>query len=249
MNKRYIVLAGVIGSIILSVIILATITPRNPTPPEEQPSTSEPDTYSEVKSQLYDEDMGVRQETDPYDLSSIDIGFVRLYDVTIFGMPNLTKKLYQKMDTITVVQRDITAALLRYGEDHLKSSYKTLIIIPSSIEVTGSTVKMLLNLGETSKKVAVSATILNNLRASVVIGDENNSSQDAFIYAGGIYDTDYGVPVTSKDLGFSIKQQGYTRNLVINASNKEEALHYLSSLGYKVPDFSITFVDYRSPFE
>lgn len=248
MKTQRIILAGVLCIITLGVIVYISVTRHTSTNNNRRLDASHSSTYNDIRSQLHKGDKGTHQETDPYDLSSIDIGVVRLYDVTILGTLNLTEKLYENMDSVTVVQRDIIAALLRYGEDYLKKQYSTLTIIPNSIETTRSSAKMLINLGETDKKVGVSVTILNNLRALITI--DGDSDKGDFIYAGGLYNTDYAVPVTSKDLGFSIKQEAYSRELHINsATDKEKALDYISSLGYGIPDFSITFIDYRSPFE
>lgn len=249
MKRRWIILAGILGISVLVIIIYSSRTPQTSHTTNTQPKNTPSYSYNAIKSQLRKGDVGVSQETDPYDLSSIDIGFVRLYNITVFGTLNLTEKIYESTESVTVLQRDITAALLRYGEDYLEKKYNTLTIIPSSIEVSGSSIKMLINLGETNKRVAASITILNNLRALVII-DADTSAEDDFVYAGGLYSTDYAVPVTSKELGFSVKQQGYSRNLQIDgAVDKEKALNYIASLGYAVPDFTITFTGYRSPFE
>ena len=50
--------------------------------------------------------------------------------------------------------------------------------------------------------------------------------------------------------GISIKQTSDTSSAVaINASNKEAALRKLMELDYKIPDLSVTFENYRNPFE
>lgn len=63
-----------------------------------------------------------------------------------------------------------------------------------------------------------------------------------FIYVNGLHNT--------KRQEFHIRQKDTTStDLIISATNREAAVTYITSLGYKVPDFHVSFLHYRNPFQ
>lgn len=164
--------------------------------------------------------------------------------VHLFGTSKLSDMLYDKRSHIGNILDDIKSALYDFGDIQLNKKYETLTIIPDSIVIDTDSVKSNIRLGQTEEIMSMSARVItsdnNTLHAHVTIQNSKNS-ETVFEYAGGLTD------ITKK--GFSITQKYTdTLTLVIDGGSREAALRFISSIGYKVPDFTIIFTKYESPF-
>lgn len=217
-------------------------TTTTPSPTEEKNSPATP--------RITDEGTSIDIEIDPAfstDLGgsldpNAEIPGVRIHKIKVYGIPHLSYELSKSMDDVGSIPNDIATAILRYGSDDLGAKYKTLSIDINSITVNQSMIQGRIQLGDTDNTVPFTATIFISSedryrKALVKIG-----SNESFVYVGGLNRVD-------RD-NFHIRQiNTSSTDLSIDGTDKESALSYIFSLGYKVPDFNITFVNYRNPFE
>lgn len=236
LNKR----TSVILIVVLFTFLIGGMYITNILPSKEKSQPTDKTQVVDTKSQLNTGDAGVNQEIDPYNITGVDTTVVRVYKTKLFGIPNFIEKLYESREYISSIQSDTVAAFLRYGDDVLKNKYTTLTLIPNSLVIDHSMITGLLLLGDTDKSIPFTIKVMGDRRAYVTINDTLNRVN--FIYAGGLNN------VTRER--FFIKQLNYSRNsFEVTAKDKEAALSYISSIGYKISDLTITFTDYRSPFE
>ncbi len=177
-----------------------------------------------------------------------DIGFIP--DSTqLFGMPQLELILSDVSNgPFETLFNDIQTALYTYGNKHLSREFATLTVIPSSLTINNSVINGTLRLGQTNTIVPLEIKIIGDKpglqRGHIIINKSGSSYNGLFEYAGGL------IEVKNSMNDFTIRQADtVSSSLIIQGTNKEAALSYISSIGYKISDLTITFTDYRSPFE
>lgn len=165
-------------------------------------------------------------------------------DTYLFGILNLTEQTIDNSVSADFI-RDVRKALWQYGDDQLKKEFETLTIRPQSLKVNGQVISGELRLGQTETIVPIEILVSSNGKAALTtINKDSNSHGGVFVYVGGVNNPD--------KLLFSITQDSTrSSNLTIQAFEgyREASLKYIESLGYNVPDFSITFANYESVFK
>ena len=234
MNRRSLVVISVVAAALLLGAIYLTLPKQNN---REDSNTSSTPSDIKVDDNTLVNDAGINIDYDYSKPSGVEYTILKTYSTTLFGMPQLVDELYKNRNQINNIHHDISSALLNYGDIYLKKQYDKLTILPSETKIEKDTITGTIKLGETDSKIPFSVTIIGGKRAYVVVDDSK------FIYIGGLQD------IHSKN-GFSIKQSNFTStNLIISGKDKERALKYITAVGYKVPDFKITFTGYKSPFD
>ncbi len=166
--------------------------------------------------------------------------------VTLFGLINLSEEITRINNSSTGPYFDtIKLALWDYSENRLDDSYTTLTIRPQDLQISGTTITTSVRLGQTDEILPISITVSDdksNAITTINEGGDETQHGGKYIYVSGFEDP---------QLLFTIQQKDdSTSDLVINAYSgyKESALKYIESLGYNVPDFTITFEEYENPF-
>lgn len=221
---------------------------------KDEGSTQQPETNDE-SSQIEEEPQkeGVIKDRDTgstYDpeIAQVSPGGQKLYPDTstaLFGVSDLISIIYKKRSTIGDIPKDINTALYDYGAKHLNGEFSSLTIIPSSLSAETDSVTGSLRLGQGDTAVPFRVNIISPKSSSdrgyIIINKDSSSHNGTYVYYGGLSG--------ASGQNFSIQQaQSGSKQLVINGSNKEGALLFIKGAGYKIPDLSITFSNYRSPF-
>lgn len=239
MRKKYIILGAIVALFITGGIFIWSSATQKHNPTDETPaenvSNSPPDT-------------GINTEVDPDSAQTYDTVYnpsARVHPVTLYGTVALREKIYESRGSVDSIHNDIANALLQYGSDHLNNSYRFLTIDTDSLKVENSSISGILLLDDGTEKSTFSASIISTsatpARALVKVTRESRDNE-TFTYIGGLQNV--------QKKGFAITQPDKTaQNLAISGSNREAALSYIKSIGYNPPDFTITFSNYRSPFE
>lgn len=160
-----------------------------------------------------------------------------------FGLVAFSEAAFKGGESVGYTD-SVKAALWKYGDDRLEKAFKTLTLIPSSVETRGGVITGDLRLGQTDELVVVEVALSRDKRNAIVTINKDGAARGGtFVYVGGIDNkTNYT---------FRIDQKNDTSSdLVISAYEgyRSQALDYLSSLGYNVPDISITYKNYENPF-
>lgn len=201
------------------------------------PVTSE-DT-AETNDGIPKTDLGLSVQYDPADSSGIVLEPSKVFSTVLYGIPSYTQALLSQHSHIRNTLRDTESALFKYGDTFLDKKYPSITILPNETTVDTSAIKGSLRLGKSSTIVKFTADIKKSGHAYISIDDP--SSDKPFIYIGGLNDI-------SSDVLKAEQTNMKEGSILITTSNKEKALSYIKSLGYKVPDLSLSFADYRSPF-
>ena len=236
MKKRVFVVSVIIILVLLTIAAVAIRmnTDENESNLDEMTSSSE---QSSSIDDAYRADLRNPNDTHRPELNSVDT----------IGTPEMVTFLDNNTYTPrnTIVVSNFVEALRLYTKSETKYSPQTITIRPQSLRIENNLVRGVIQFDHTglSFPFEIATFISKSTLPSTIIkvNPENINESTAFVHISGIQ--------TSQDKKFTISQENTTStNLTITATDKEAALKYLSSLGYRVPDFSITFINYTDPF-
>lgn len=234
-----VIIALIVGGI---VIMLTTHQPSKEA--EGENNTTKVQKKPRTSTDIVDRDTG--EQYDPKE-PKLSTGWTdpNANSTQLFGLTEFAERLYKARPRIGNILSDTKSALYYYGDTILQRKYTTLTLIPSSVMISNSSIKVEVRLGQTDTKVPVDITIMagadadTTQRAAVVIKQD---SKIVLAFAGGLQNID------GKD--FTIQQKDITSlSAEIRGQNTEAALQYIMSLGYTLSDLTITLPDHRSPFE
>lgn len=163
--------------------------------------------------------------------------------IKLFGIEDFIKTLSSKGHQTDFVD-SVKESLWTYSNKRLNDSFPSLTLRPQNMIISKSLVTGEVRLGQTNEIIPIAIHISTNDSVAIVDINKGNSSHGGtFEYVGGINNP--------ANLQFTITQTNDTStDLSIQTySNREAALQYIESLGYNVPDFSITFSNYENPFK
>ncbi len=171
-------------------------------------------------------------------------GIAKQSSIRIFGSENLAK---QARDTNGKTGRYVLAiqeAIWSYSSTILKDEYPTITIRPQTLSITKELIKGEIRVGQTDIILPLSAEITPTGETAVVVINKGGTELGGdFVFVGGITNNEqFLFEITQKDTK--------STDLIIKSYGgyRQAALKYLASLGYHVPDFSITFEGYESVF-
>lgn len=182
----------------------------------------------------YDSFSGVSVIASPNYSTGVDIGSVHSAEtVNYLGFSNLTNS-------------ELSVGQIKALQSALKTKFpdaRYIGIEKSNIKTTSGE-----NLVTTRVQVDRSANKVFDLSIHYIPGHASSSvitlkqnSTTVFAYIVGLYSTTVD--------GSSFSQKDATSHTItISTGNKEGALRYISSLGYRIPDLLIVFNNYENPF-
>lgn len=193
---------------------------------------------------ITDRDTGESRELDPTSQQETGAAAVDEEVIIVFGLEDLSTAIRDGGDGTTGKYfSSIRKAIWAYSSERLTEDFSSVTLRPQDTVVTGREITSTLRLGQTDQLVPIKIVVSDNKKAAVVtINEAGTQYGGTFIYVSDI---------EADSFLYSIVQINSTStDLRITAypGNRESALNYIESLGYHVPDFSITFSDYRSPF-
>ena len=197
-------------------------------------------------SVIKDQDTGEILQLNPEFSQQTGGGLEFKSPVTLFGISHLSETIIIENNGSTGAYFDtIKNALWEYSKNRLDDSFTTITVRPQDIKVDGNTITGSLRLGQTDEIIPLLITKTDSdENAIVTINKEGESNQygGVFVYVSGVQ--------KSKMLFEIYQKNNRSSDLVIKAYTgyKESALKYIESIGYRVPDFVITFEEYENPF-
>lgn len=245
--KKILITASIIIVIIATILLISVNKNKNSVEPDNPPTDTTTSTDDAPQKEGVIKDRDTDETYDPA-VAQVFTGGEKIYPDTstaLFGVSDLISKVYKKRSTIGNIPSDINIALYDYGAKHLDGAFKSLTIVPDSLEADAVKVTGSLRLGQGEMVVPFRIDIITNKgsgeRGYVTINQGGSSQNGTYVYYGGL--------TGASGQNFSIQQvKSGSRELVIDGVNKEGALQYIKGVGYKVPDIPITFSNYRSPF-
>ncbi len=183
---------------------------------------------------VYDDFSGVQIISDPNYSTGVRVDNTSTAKPIFLGFDNLTDTALS-VSNIKSIQSVIglhfnTAKYIALEKGNVKDNTESLKIT-SRIEIDR----------KSSEIYNLEISYVSEVSSAFVLTLSRND-QKALVYVNKLNSTNNN--------SFTISQKNNTStDLIISATNKEASLQYVSSLGYKVPDFTITFTNYRSVFE
>lgn len=200
---------------------------------------------SQGDSVLTDRDTGESRDLNPSTQQDTGGAAEDTGEAVVFGLEDLSKNIRESGDGTTGGYfSSIRKAIWEFSSSRLEDKFVSLTVRPQDTVVKGSEISSTLRVGQTDEMLPIHIAVSNNKDAAVItINKDGSQHGGTFVYVSGIETTSFL---------YSISQVDYSSSdllITAYAGNRESALNYIESLGYHVPDFSITFNDYRSPLE
>ncbi len=132
----------IIACCLVSVLILGFILTRKETPVQtESPS------ISLANDGISAGDKGFNTVLNATDTTVVATP-IKTSSTKIFGMPDLTKILYERLNPSQSFIQDIQLALLSYGDEFLDAKYDHITIIPASLSIKNNILSGKIRAGE-----------------------------------------------------------------------------------------------------
>lgn len=220
----------IIACCLVSVLILGFILTRKETPVQtESPSISLANDGISAGDKGFNTVLNATETT-------VVATPIKISSTKIFGMPDLTKILYERLNPSQSFIQDIQLALLSYGDEFLDAKYDHITIIPASLSIKNNILSGKIRAGELPSTTTFSIQPMGGRQHAFLKTSESQGNN--YTYSGGLYNL--SEPQFST-LAHNAKQD----RIVITASHSEAAINYISSLGYSIPELDITFTNQR----
>ncbi len=161
--------------------------------------------------------------------------------IQLFGIENFSKVARESNTDTGGYLTAIKEALWNFSKERLDNKFPTLTVRPQDLKVSDTAFSGFVRIGQTDTIVQIKGTITSGRETAIVyINTDNSDYEGEYIYVGGIRNPDqYLFTISQKD--------SKTTDLVIDTipGYTEPSLKYIESLGYSVPDFSISFINVK----